>query len=140
GGHEHAHGEGGHAGDAAHDHDHGHHGHDHDALKVVLLPMTGATPEALAAQVEPAVRAFAGKPRQLESGDHLAPDDAPFALQMQCMGGQWCIDIAQPGAYALFVEHAPAEFGLQMPQAPVATLAFASHHHDAEIGSIGIEE
>src|SRR5690606_7964531 len=46
GGHEHAHGEGGHAGDAAHDHDHGHHGHDHDALKVVLLPMTGATPEA----------------------------------------------------------------------------------------------
>lgn len=133
-------GEDGHAHGHDHGHDHDHHGHDHDALKVVLLPMPAATPEALAGQVEPAVRAFAGSLRKLESGDHLAPDDAPFALQMQCMGGQWCIDIARPGAYALFVEHAPAEFGLQMPQAPVATQAFASHHHDAQIGSIGIEE
>ena len=56
------------------------------------------------------------------------------------MGGQWCIDIAEAGAYALFIEHAPAEFGLQMPQAAAAELAFATHHHDAQISSIGIEE
>jgi len=56
------------------------------------------------------------------------------------MGGQWCIDVAQPGPYALFIEHAPGEFGIAMPAAPVAQQAFASHHHDAEIGSIGIEE
>ena len=140
---------GGHEHDHDHDHgdahahgadDHGHHGHDHGALKIALLPMTAATAEALAAQVEPAVRAFAEKPRTLESGDHFGPGAAPFALEMQCMGGQWCIDIEEPGASALFIEHAPAEFGLQMPQAPVAELAFASHHHDAHISSIGIEE
>jgi G3E family GTPase len=148
GGHEHH----AHHGDAAHhhghdDHDHahesdghGHHGHDHGALKVALLPMKSASSEALAAQIESAVRVFAERPRQLESGGHLAPDSAPFALEMQCMGGQWCIDIAEAGAYALFIEHAPGEFGLAMPAAPVAQRAFASHHHDAEISSMGIDE
>ena len=56
------------------------------------------------------------------------------------MGGQWCIDIDKPGTYALFIEHAPGEFGLVMPTQPVAQRAFASHHHDAEISSLGIEE
>ena len=42
-----------------HEHDHDHHGHDHAALKVALLPMPAATAEALAAQIEPAVRVFA---------------------------------------------------------------------------------
>lgn len=127
---------------AGHDHDHGHdhHGHDHGALKIALLPLPAATREALTAAVEPAVRVFAEKPRQLESGDHLAPGESPFALQMQCMGGQWCIDVDRPGAYALFVEHAPAEFGIALPTQAAAELAFASHHHDAEIRSIGIEE
>jgi G3E family GTPase len=143
GGHAHGHAEAAAGAHAEHDHGHAHdhgHGHDHGALKIALLPLPAPTADALSAQVEPAVRAFAEKPRPLESGDHLAPGNAPFALEMQCMGGQWCIDIAEPGAYALFIEHAPAEFGLQMPQAPVAQLAFASHHHDAQISSLGIEE
>jgi G3E family GTPase len=134
-GHEHA--------DAGHDHDHGghdHHGHNHGALKVALLPASASSEEALAAQIEPAVRAFAEPARVLESGGHLAPAAAPFALEMQCMGGQWCIDIEKPGTYALFIEHAPGEFGLVLPSQPVAQRAFASHHHDAEIGSMGIEE
>ncbi|MDQ2639605.1 MAG: GTP-binding protein [Pseudomonadota bacterium] len=126
----------------AHDHGNGHehHGHDHGALKVALLPMADATDAALGTQVEPAVRVFAEKASTLESGGHLAPGDAPFALEMQCMGGQWCIDIDKPGTYALFIEHAPGEFGLVMPTQPVAQRAFASHHHDAEISSLGIEE
>jgi G3E family GTPase len=123
----------------AQEHDH-HHGHEHGALKIALLPMAAGSAEALAAQIEPAVRVFAEKALALESGSHLAPGNVPYALEMQCMGGQWCIDIEQPGAYALFIEHAPAEFGIAMPAAPVAERAFASHHHDAEIGSIGFEE
>jgi G3E family GTPase len=132
--------------DHGHGHDHGHHehddhhGHDHAALKVALLPLPAATREALNEQIEPAVRVFAEGARGVESGDHLAPGTAPFALAMSCMGGQYCIDIATAGAYALFTEHAPGEFGLAMPQLPVAERAFASHHHDAEISSIGIHE
>jgi G3E family GTPase len=107
---------------------------------VALLPMASATAEALAAQIEPAVRVFAEAARATESGDHLAPASTPFALAMSCMGGQYAIDIKTAGAYALFTEHAPAEFGLAMPLAASAERAFASHHHDAEIGSIGIHE
>jgi hypothetical protein len=121
-------------------HGHDHHGHDHAALKVALLPMASATADALVAQIEPAVRVFAEAVRSVESGDHITPAPAPFALAMSCMGGQYAIDIDKPGAYALFTEHAPAEFGLAMPMAASAERAFASHHHDAEIGSIGIHE
>jgi G3E family GTPase len=137
----------GHADEHEHDHGHGHghgahehHAHDHGALKAALLPMTGVTEEALAGQIEPAVRVFAEEAKHAQSGDHLVPGATPFALEMQCMGGQWCIDIEKPGAYALFIEHAPGEFGLMMPSAPLAQRAFASHHHDAEISSMGIDE
>ncbi len=125
----------------AHDHDHDHdHGHEHAALKVALLPMPTATPQALAAQIEPAVRVFAETARDVDSGGHLAPASVPYALEMQCMGGQYAIDIDRPGAYALFTEHAPGEFGLTLAGKPVAERAFASHHHDDEISSMGIEE
>jgi G3E family GTPase len=141
--HGHDHGEHDHG-----DHDHGDHGaghehghdHEHAALKVALLPMPTATSESLAAQIEPAVRVFAEPARAVDSGEHLQPATAPWALAMSCMGGQYCIDIATAGAYALFTEHAPAEFGLSLAAAPAAQRAFASHHHDAEIGSIGIQE
>jgi G3E family GTPase len=131
-----------HAGGHDHDHGHGHdhHGHDHGALKIAVLPIEAATREALEAQIEPAVRVFADKPQALESGGHLAPGSSPHALQMQCMGGQWCIDVDRPGPYALFIEHAPAEFGFVLPAPAAAELKFASHHHDSEIASIGIEE
>ncbi len=123
-----------------HGHDHEHHDHSHAALKVALLPMTAANAEALAAQIEPAVRVFAEAARDVESGGHLAPGTAPWALEMQCMGGQYCMDIAKAGAYALFTEHAPDEFGLVLNVKPAAERAFASHHHDDEISSIGIHE
>jgi G3E family GTPase len=127
-------------GEHGHDHDHGDHHHHHAALKVALLPLPAATNEALAAQIEPAVRVFAEAAQDVESGGHIAPAGTPFALEMHCMGGQYAIDIAQPGAYALFTEHAPGEFGLSLQDQPVAERAFASHHHDDEIGSIGFDE
>ena len=59
---------------------------------------------------------------------------------MSCQGGQYCIDIAAAGSYALFCEHHPAEFGLQLALPPAAQRAFASHHHDQDISSIGISD
>jgi G3E family GTPase len=141
-GHDHHHDHDHDHGDHDHDHDHGHehHEHHHAALKVALLPMSAATPEQLAAQIEPAVRVFAEAAQDVASGGSLAPAGNPFALEMQCMGGQYAIRITQPGAYALFTEHAPGEFGLTL-NAPAATeRAFASHHHDEEISSLGIDE
>jgi G3E family GTPase len=139
---------GGHGHDHDHRHDHGHshghadehHDHAHAALKVVVLPMAAADAATLDAQVEPAVRAFAEKAQPVESGGHLVPGRAPWAIDMGCMGGQYCIDIPADGAYALFIEHHPAEFGIALSRPPQAERAFASHHHDAEIASIGFDE
>ena len=45
------------------------------------------------------------------------------------------------GAWLLFTEHAPVEFGLHLhAPAPVATRSFGSHHHDLAIGSIGLTD
>ena len=126
-----------------HDHDHSHehdHGHSHAALKVALLPLPAADAASLERQIEPAVRIFAEGAREVESGGHLQPGTTPYALEMGCMGGQFCIDVPVDGAYALFAEHHPDELGLTLGVQPVAERAFASHHHDAEIGSIGIDE
>jgi G3E family GTPase len=138
-------GEHGHDHGDGHDHEHGHHDehehdHEHAALKVALLRLPAATAGDLAASVEPAVRVFAEAAHAVDSGGHLQPASAPWALAMGCMGGQFCIDIAEAGAYALFTEHAPAEFGLALALKPAAEKAFASHHHDAEISSVGIDE
>jgi len=147
--HEHGHEEHGHGDEHAHapehdhghdHHDHGHHDHAHADLKLALLPIAAATRAELDAQVERAVRIFAEPPQHVGSGDHLAPAEHPHALGMSCQGGQYCIDIAVAGTYALFCEHHPAEFGLQLALAPVAQRAFASHHHDQEISSIGISD
>lgn len=129
-----------HAGDEHHDEHEHEHGHEHAALKVALLPLPAATREALTMLIEPAVRVFAEPAHAIDSGDHLQPATTPWALAMGCMGGQFCIDIATPGVYALFTEHAPAEFGLALSLAPAVERAFASHHHDTQIGSIGIQE
>jgi len=140
---EHGHGDHAHGHDehdhSSHGHDHGH-DHHHAALKVAVLPLQAASSEQLVANIETAVRIFAEPLQAVESGGRLAPGAAPFALEMSCMGGQYRIDIDKPGAYALFTEHAPAEFGLSLALKPTAERAFASHHHDDEIGSIGIQE
>jgi G3E family GTPase len=139
-GHDHEHCADPHCDHEEHAHGHDHAGHNHDALKVAVLALPAPTRDALEAQVEPAVRVFAEKALSVESGGHLQPGPQPFALDMQCHGGQYCLDIAEAGHYALFCEHAPGEFGLQ-PVGPLqADRVFASHHHDSEITSIGISD
>lgn len=122
-----------------HDHDHGH-GHSHEALKVAVLPLAAATAEALDAQVEAAVRVYAEPVVPVAVGGTFAPGAAPAALQVRCEGGEYVLETASEGAWAVFVEHHPAELGLVLPAPVAAERAFASHHHDAEITSLGISE
>ena len=87
----HAH-EHGHSHDHDHDHDHHEHGHDHDGhthedLDLVVLPLPAATPAALEAAIEPAVRAFAEAATVVPC--HGTLDAAP---------SHNAIDISHPGA------------------------------------------
>jgi G3E family GTPase len=152
--HEHAHGE--HCDhDHDHDHDHGHdHGHEHDHahgdhvhedLDLVVVPLTSATPEALKQAIEPAVRAFAEAATVVNChGEIRLPEDGGaghFAIDLSHAGADFALNIGKPGAYALFFEHHPLEFGLHLVgQRPAAERKFASHHHQDDISSIGISD
>ena len=139
--HEHNHG---HDHDDGH-HDHDHHGHDHaheGGLAVALLSAgAGESAAALAACIEPAVRAFAEEGQQVACGGSLKPADAPYRIDVGHDGSHFHIDIASAGRYVMVVEHAPIEFGLRIEGAkPIAERRFASHHHDEEISSIGLTD
>jgi G3E family GTPase len=130
--------------DHAHDHDHenGHdHGHKHEDLDVVVFPVPAATAEALQAAIEPAVRAFAEPATVVPC--HGALDAAPShnAIDISHPGSDFKLSIAKAGAYAIFCEHHPLEFGLHLVgQKPAAERKFASHHHEDDIRSIGISD
>ena len=130
-----------HGPDCAHGHDHDHaHAH-HGGLGLALLPATAASAEGLAAAIEPAVRAFAEDPQALACGAALAPRQGLYQIDVGHDGSHFDLEIPRAGAYAVFCEHAPAEFNLRIDGArPVAQRAFASHHHDGEISSIGVSD
>src|SRR6188768_147397 len=133
---------------SAHGHDHGHaeNGHDHDGhthedLDVVVLPHTAATPEALEAAIEPAVRAFAEAATVVSCHGTLDAAPSHNAIDISHPGADFRLTIDKAGAYALFCEHHPLEFGLHLVgQRPAAERRFASHHHEDDISSIGISD
>jgi G3E family GTPase len=134
-----------HAHDHHHEHDHGHdhgdHGHKHEDLDVVVLPLDDATPAALEAAIEPAVRAFAEAATVIPCHGTLEAAPSHNAIDISHPGADFKLTIAKAGAYALFCEHHPLEFGLHLVgQRPAAERKFASHHHEDDISSIGISD
>jgi G3E family GTPase len=142
-GHDHAHHDHDHDHDHGHDHDHDHaHGHAHEGgLGLVLLPVATDSAAALDDVIEQAVRAFAEEPITVACGGSIAPGRALYRIDTAHDGAHFDLAIETGGNYAVFCEHAPAEFGLRIAAGKVGTQrAFASHHHDEEIASIGISD
>jgi len=157
--HHHGHAHGNHGLDEHHSHEpedagaHGHapqhteghvaHGHlHHTGLNITFFRVPNASADELNKQIEPALRAFAETPidvpceGQLEMGANL------FRLEVGHEGAQFTLVVNEPGAYAVFCEHVPAEFALRFEGLKAAAeRQFASHHHhDDEITSIGISD
>ena len=128
----------------AHEHydDHNHAGQAHaDALGIVVLPAPAANAAALEAQIEVAVRVFAEPLGTVAFGQTVFPGLAHYGLDVSQAGAAAMLQIDAVGAYAIFCEHAPQEFNLRLQGAQLgAQQAFASHHHDQEISSVGISE
>ena len=132
--------------DHAHDHDHdhergGHDGHAHEDLDLVLLPVASASGAALNDAIESAVRAFSEPATVVICHGALEEVPAHYAIELSHPGADFRLKITKPGAYALFCEHHPAEFGLHLHGVqPAAERRFASHHHEDDISSIGITD
>ncbi len=106
-----------------------------------MLPATAATAEGLTQQVEPAVRAFAEQAHTVDCEGLLRPGPGLNRIDVAHDGTHFTLQVAQAGAYSIFCEHAPAEFNLRLHgREPAVERAFASHHHDEEIGSIGLTD
>ena len=139
----------GHGHDHDHDHDHKgghahghHHGHSHGAgLGVVVMSVPAATEAALLEAIEPAVRAFAETAAPVACGSELRPASHPWTLDAAHPGAEFSVHVERSGYFAVFCEHAPAEFDLRWPGARLITeRRFASHHHDEAISSIGLTD
>ncbi len=141
--HEHDHAGHDHHEHAAHDHDeHDHSGHDHgDGLGLVVMAVKSADAATLDGQIESAVRVFAEERQPVSCGGALMPGFTLHGIDVSHDGAAAVLQIERPGAYAVFCEHAPVEFNLRLQGfKPTAQRAFASHHHDEEISSVGISE
>jgi G3E family GTPase len=137
--HEHDHGHA-HAHEHEHEHGNGAHAHAHEDLELVVLPLPAATPDALQAAIEAAVRAFA-TPATVVACHGTLPGPGHYAIDVSHAGADFTLGIDAPGAYALFFEHHPLEFGLHLAgQRPAAERRFAAHHHEDDIASIGISD
>jgi G3E family GTPase len=125
----------------SHDHEHDHEGHAHQDLDLVILPLAEASAAALEGAIEPAVRAFAEPATVVPCHGALDPAPAHCAIDVSHPGADFRLTVAKAGAYALFCEHHPAEFGLHLEgEKPAAERKFASHHHEDDISSIGISD
>ncbi len=127
-------------------HDHGHAHDDRVAVAVLTLPSTDAA--GLDAAMETAVRVYAEPGVVMEAGGTIAPAPHAWLLTMDQDGAGYVIrtpatelpntEIPKPGTgFGLFVEHGRVELA---GAALIAERRFAAHHHDDEIGSIGIED
>jgi G3E family GTPase len=126
----------------AHAHEHGHdHGHKHEDLELALVPVASADETALKGAIESAVRAFSEPATVVNCHGTLAAAAAHYAIDVSHDGADFTLRVDKDGAYALFFEHHPAEFGFTvLGQRPKAERRFASHHHDDDISSIGISD
>ena len=106
----------------------------------MLLPVAAPDAASLQDAIEPAVRAFA-EPATVIACHGAVEGPGHYAIDISHPGADFHVKIAQAGAYALFCEHHPAEFGLRLEgTAPAAERKFASHHHQDDIRSIGISD
>jgi len=138
--------------DHHHDHDHDHnHGHEHEhngeharaptlsQVDLVMLPATDGSAGAINALLETATALFEREPVTAAPGAVLGPQQRHRLL----LAGQaqFQLEPGAPGYWAVFTEHAPAEFGLQLHAAtPLQQREFGSHHHDLAVGSIGLTD
>jgi G3E family GTPase len=131
-----------HTGSHAHEQDHDHdadHGNALAQVDLVMLPAADATAGSIDALLETATALFESEPLTAPPGAVLGPQRR-YRLQLNA-GAQFQLEPGAAGAWALFTEHAPVEFGLHLHAGtPLQQREFGSHHHDLAVGSIGLTD
>ena len=130
-GHDHEHGNG-------HEHSHEHaHSHALEHVDLLLLPVESGSLSAIDAETDTAMALFGHEAIACPSHARLPVKQ----LARISVRGDAHYHIEQAGHGVLFCEHAPEEFGLHLDGAKLLEeRRYGSHHHDPDIGSIGLED
>jgi G3E family GTPase len=129
-----------------HDHEHGNghehsleHAHSHalEHVDLLLLPVESGSLSAIDAETDTAMALFGHEAIACPSHARLPVKQ----LARISVRGDAHYHIEQAGHGVLFCEHAPEEFGLHLDGAKLLEeRRYGSHHHDPDIGSIGLED
>lgn len=121
-------------------------GPDDPTMDVVLVPLAAADPTTLQNDLPVVELAFSDRENALWYSDEpLKPLSRLHRLPLMATGEmRFTMQIPHAGAYALFTEHHPSEFNLQIlqtdvPVSPTVVREFKPpHEHDDEVTSVGI--
>jgi G3E family GTPase len=114
-------------------------------MNSVFLPVAAADGEALRAREMDAVLLFSDRAHIIESGGAVRPGKRLFELKIAACETRYSVAIERRGHYALFTQHLPQEFQLELwrPESivrPLVTREYKpDHEHNEEITSVGIE-
>jgi G3E family GTPase len=125
-----------------HNHDHAHH-HDHEGAlhEVGFIVLQALTPgaEGIKSVADIAATSFDAVPLLVRSDEAIPPGRLCKLKWDQC--GEFALTLPEAGHWVIFVEHAPVEFGFHVhDHLPEAESEYGTHHHETDIGSIGIVE
>ncbi|MBE3558178.1 MAG: GTP-binding protein [Ktedonobacteraceae bacterium] len=120
------------------------------AMSIAFFPVRDALPETLAAGAMDAVLRFSEDGLNCRIGAILpVPGPTLYTLQLDGSGEEimlFHLDVREPGRYALYTQHHPGEFLLQLETSegrevlPIFDHEYKpEHEHDDEISSVGIE-
>jgi G3E family GTPase len=116
-------------------------------MNFVALPLENATDAAYEAAKKQVVALFSEDGVEKKPGSMLVPGVKLVTLAFgEGKGGQFKLEVFQPGHYALFTQHQPDEFKMAFTRggqalSPARAEGFAaSHTHDQSVTSVGISE
>jgi G3E family GTPase len=117
------------------------------SMTCLVVPWPAAEGDSLRTLAEQVFRAFSADPVAAEPGQGLPADGIVRELALEGAGTKrFPITVATPGRHAIFTQHLPEEFAMQVLGAggvalsPTTEVQFAaSHEHDDTVSSVGIE-
>ena len=117
-------------------------------MGMVILPVADVRPETLHAERLTAMKLFSSPATSASAGGGIVPSARFLKLLFDdSLASTFTLRVPVSGAYALYSQHGPDEFGMTFTHAGVAmtpqvTQAYAlpGHEHDETVTSVGIDE
>jgi G3E family GTPase len=116
-----------------------------ETMDIALLPQKTADLGNVEAGIMDAVLLFSDDAEVVVNTGKLQPADRLYQLQLEDYPMTYTIEVKQAGAYVLFTEHLPVEYGIELYNADGTHLAptvqheyKAAHEHNDEVTSVGI--